>query len=216
MILALPPSVAVVARLERGSLDDQNLTGYQIGARWRGRLLQADLAGAWLREAWAVTSTVGLWDTWWAAAAGVRATGDAVDPAARVRLGPQAVHLFGAWQHESPVWTGICATRLGLGVDWRGFEAFAGYGVDVTEVAAGTVGVRAPLGARLGLYINGALAPGGDLLRMGVGVGWVFGGEPDVLPTLPTDGPPDTLRGRPPTGQPPSTPRQPGMPSVPR
>lgn len=224
MILALPPPVAVVARLERGSLGDTDLTGYQIGARWRGEWLRADLAGSLLDDAWALVGGVGVGLDWWGAAVGVRATADAIAPTGRLRLGPRAVHLFGAWDHENPVWTGICAMRLGLGVDWKGFEGFVGYGHDVTDVSAGTLGVRAPLGARLGLYVNGALAPGGGLVRMGVGVGWVFGGEVDPLPDLPVDGPPDPLRGRPPLGQPPPSqpppsqppPGQPGGPSVPR
>lgn len=211
MILALPPPVAIVARMERGSLGDANLTGYQLGARWRGRRWQADLAGSVLDGAWSLTTAAGAAGDWWAAAAGVRVA-DGVAPTGRGRVGPRPIHLFGAWDLENPAWTGICATRLGLGVDWRGFEGFAGYGYDVTGVHAGTVGVRAPLGARLGLYVNGALAPGGDLLRMGVGLGWAFGGTPDRLPNLPTDGPPDGLRGRPPTGPPPTTqPAPPGL-----
>lgn len=209
----MTPPLTVAGRMERGSIADVDLNGYQLGVRWQrawtGELALAGLTGP--IDATALTALGGYGFTWFEASAGVRWF-DGVTPAGRIRLGPAAVHLAGAYALSNPVWPGIGATRAGLGLDWRGFEGFAGYAWDITEREAITAGVRAPLGPRLGLYISGALGPDRDLLRMGVGVGWRFGGTPDVLPELPVDGAPP-MRGRRPTGNPPaSQPRDPRSP----
>jgi hypothetical protein len=190
-----------------------DLNGGQLGVRWRRGWI-GEVAMTWLTgpvDALTGTALGGYAVEWFGGSAGMRWF-DGLSPAGRVRLGPAAVHLTGTYALSSPVWPGIGATRVGLGLDWRGFEGFAGYAWDITESQAITAGVRAPLGPRLGLYISGALAPARDLLRMGVGVGWRFGGSPDVLPDLPVDGAPP-MRGQPPTGTPPaSQPRDPRSP----
>lgn len=208
--LAAPPPLAVAGRLERGTLGDAGLSGFQLGARWQATGLGGALDVGRLDPGVATTAIGGhvTWRArWFAVAAGARwrSRGETWTPRGALRLGPSALHLFGAYAVQNPTWPGIGATRLGLAGAWRGFEGFAGYAHDINEIHAGTVGVRAPLSPRLGLYVSGALAPEGRVVRMAVGLGWAFGGEPEVLPPVQRDGSPPPMRGQPPTGQPPGS-----------
>ena len=217
-LLGAPPPLSVAGRLERGSVGDVGLSGFQFGARWQADGLVGALDVSRLDAGAPVTGVgghVGWQATWFALMAGARWQSEAPDwtPRGALRLGPSALHLFGAYALQNPTWPGIGATRLGVGGAWRGFEGFAGYAYDVNEIHVGTAGVRAPLGPRLGLYVSGALAPQGRVVRMGVGVGWDFGGSPQVLPPIQRDGAPPPMRGAPPTGQPPVSPNPNSDPS---
>ena len=210
-LLGAPPPLVVAGRLERGTVGDAGLSGFQIGARWQALGLggaldvgRVDIDAATT----AVGGHLGWSSTWFAASAGVRwqSENTAWTPRGLLRLGPSSLHLLGAYALQNPTWPGIGATRLGLAGAWRGFEGFAGYAYDIAEIHAGTVGVRAPLSPRFGLYVSGALAPQGRIVRMAVGLGWAFGGTPEVLPPVQRNGTPPPMRGQPPTGQPPATP----------
>jgi hypothetical protein len=212
-LLGAPPPLAIAGRLERGTVSDVGVNGFQLGARWQASGLGGALDVSRL-DAGAATTALGgqvAWRApWFAVAAGVRWQSQTPNwtPRGAVRLGPSKLHLFGAYALENPTWPGIGATRIGLAGGWRGFEGFAGYAYVLEEIHAGTVGVRAPLSPRFGLYISGALAPEGRVVRMAVGLGWAFGGTPEVLPPVQRNGAPPPMRGQPPAGQPPAS--QPG------
>ena len=91
-LLAAPPPLVVAGRLERGTVSDSGLSGFQFGARWQALGLGGALDVSRLDIGTAATAMgghLGWSSTWFAASAGVR------------------------WQSEDPAWTPRGVVRLG-------------------------------------------------------------------------------------------------------